>query len=146
MFKHFSKTLVLLLSIGFLSGCSPTVVELKKGDCLDLPDGVFNDSSFSYEGLSTISCAQPHNAEVVDTLVLADKQYPGSEMIMQRTEEFCPESFNSYIGKDSKDSLLDLVPLSPTEESWRRANDRTIICIAFSQHERIPKSFKNSRR
>ncbi len=142
-----TQVLSLLIVASFaLSSCADAVVELDQGDCLDLAEGMLTYGQFEYEGLSAISCSQPHNAEVVGVLRLREKDFPGMETRTVRAEEFCPTAFANYIGKEAKDSILDLVPLSPTEESWTRANDRTIICLAISQHEKIPKTFKNSRR
>lgn len=128
-----------------LTGCGSAVVELSKSDCLELPDGALATGVFELENLTTVACSAPHNAEVVDTLRLPEGPFPGSEKLMEEASAFCPQAFSEYIGKDPKDSILDLAPLSPTEESWERAKDRTIICLAFSQHEKISGTFKNSR-
>ncbi|MCS4484682.1 septum formation family protein [Gleimia sp. 6138-11-ORH1] len=129
-----------------LTGCGSAVVELSKSDCLDLPENTLASGVFDLENLTTVPCSSPHNAEVVDTLHLPEGPFPGNETIIAQVEAFCPQAFSDYIGKDPKDSIFDLAPLSPTQESWEKAKDRAIICLAFSQHEKISGTFKNSGR
>lgn len=144
--KLIGAATALSLLVSSLTGCGSSVGTLSKGDCLDLRADATSQGVFDPEKLNTVSCSKAHNAEVVDILRLGEGQYPGAEALTKKVETFCPTAFTLYIGKSPRDSLLDLLPLAPTEESWTKGKDRLIVCLAYSQHEKIARSFKNTQR
>ncbi len=112
------------------SGDEIGVFEVELGDCLLLPSG---SSEGEVETLDTISCAQPHDGEVLALTEIAlgfGEPYPGDEFIEQQAQVDCVQAFNDVTGVDFFQDLdWDLTWLTPTVGSWEQLNDREIVCI-----------------
>ena len=46
----------------------------------------------------------------------------------------CLERFDGFVGLDYEDSILDIVTLYPTSESWQQ-NDREVVCALYDINE-----------
>ncbi|MDO5720550.1 MAG: septum formation family protein [Actinomycetaceae bacterium] len=134
------------------AGCSSTVFDLETGNCLNFPDDTDINQGFELSTVDIVECTESHQAEVVGTLRVSDNDFPdvekdafpGQAALEEKANDTCLTSFNSYVGTDYDSSELDLFPLTPTEESWNKADDRTIVCVAVNMNNEVSESFKDS--
>ena len=97
------------------------------GDC-------FNDTAHGTpEGgeITRADCASPHDAEVYALPTLpgaAGAPYPGDEQITRQGDQQCVDQFAPYVGIDYLDSMWDYAYFAPIEETWRKFDDRVIVC------------------
>lgn len=128
-----------------LSACSSTsALDLNTGDCFELPDDIDIVQGFELSSLETVPCVSAHDAQVVGEEELSDGDFPGQEEIQTRAVDFCSEAFEDFVGIPYTESSLDVVPLGPSKDSWERANDRALLCVAVST-EQVSESFKDSQ-
>jgi hypothetical protein len=99
--------------------------ELVVGECLapgsDLRLGM----------LPVVSCQDAHTYEVflVEEGWAQDEPYPGREAIGARADELCIPAFEDYVGTSFEDSIHSLARITPLQEGWEDAGDRTILCL-----------------
>lgn len=137
-----------------LSGCSTTVFDLKVGDCLVLPDDLDPSEGFELTTVKTVECNEPHQGEIVADQDVTDSDfpdveagaYPGEEALFEKSKDICLPAFESYVGTTFDESELDLLPLTPTQDSWNKADDRAIVCIAVNLNDEVTTTFKDSGR
>lgn len=105
---------------------SSSVLDLKVGDCVMLPEG---DEAVTMERLP---CSDSHEAEVSALVPTdpagAEAAFPGAEALAAQAEAACVDSFESYAGAPYVTSSLDVTWLLPTEGSWGEG-DRQIVCL-----------------
>ena len=127
-----------------LSSCSSTVaLDLKTGDCLDLPDDTDLQAGFEITSAQTVACSESHDAQVIGEQELDGEEYPGEAAIQEIADDFCVTEFESFTGVPLSQSALDVFPLIPTEESWDKADDRTLLCIAVNMTKQVTDTFEN---
>jgi Septum formation len=106
---------------------------LRRGQCID--DSTFDEPDAVLSGLITIAaCDGPHDVEVSRVHNLeADEgaTYPGESAILEQSLEICQPAFGSYVGVDYYESDLDFSAYYPSEQTWRKYDDRTIVCAVF---------------
>lgn len=131
---------VLLGSAGVCAGCaSLSVMRLSVGDCTQLPE-----SASSYTLYAT-SCSSAHSAEVFALLPAQGDEFPAPEELEAYAEKECSAAFPTYVGIPATESALDVVWLTPSEESWKRG-DRMIACLAAANGtQTLTQSVKDSR-
>jgi Septum formation len=101
--------------------------DLKVGDC-------FNDSAYGTPEVGEITrtdCGPPHHAEVFALVTLPgapDAPYPGDGEITRQGDELCRAQFAPYVGIDYLDSHWDFGFYAPIEDTWRKFDDRLVIC------------------
>ncbi|MDO5722448.1 MAG: septum formation family protein [Actinomycetaceae bacterium] len=133
-----------------LAGCSTTVMDLKNGDCLNLPAelDLTTSAEFSVGSVEKVECSKDHQAEVIAVLDLEtpeDKDFPGVEVLWDRAAKQCMERFEEYVGQPLEESSLEVLPLLPSEESWEQAGDREGLCVAYLTTGKANTTFKNYR-
>lgn len=137
----FGSTAALAL---LLAGCSSTVaIDLKTGDCLDLPEDANLEAGFEMTSVKTVDCSESHDAQVIGEKELEDGDYPGVASIQKIAYEFCVPEFENFTGVPLSQSTLDVFPLVPTEESWDKADDRTLVCIAANTSKQVTDTFED---
>ncbi len=120
------------LALAGLAGCSSTsVLDLEVGDCLE--SDAFAGSEIS--DIATISCAEPHDAEIYSAMELPEGDYPGVEAVRSEAEDYCLPAFDDFAGIGYLDSELVVYPLFPTEGSWNEQDDREILCIVVAPED-----------
>jgi hypothetical protein len=104
-------------------GETQDVFALGVGDCAA-------DSSLEGEvqEVTIIDCGQPHATEVFHSYLIPDEALPDDTGIQTIVEEQCLPAFQSFVGLDYYDSVLEVTFLSPTAESWD-AGDRELLCL-----------------
>ena len=107
--------------------------DLEAGDCID--DSTFDEPDAVMSGLITIAvCDGPHDLEVsrVHTLEAGEgATYPGESALIEQSIEMCERAFEPYVGSDYYESSLDYSFYYPTEQTWGKYDDRTIVCVVF---------------
>lgn len=134
---------LILCAIGLGACQGSSVLDLKVGDCLMLPDG---DEAVTIEHAS---CFESHEAEV-SALVDTDPKdasalFPGEEALALQAETACVSSFESYVGTPYVLSSLDVTWLLPTKSSWGEG-DRQIVCLVNAMDAQpLTSSVKDSK-
>lgn len=109
------------------SGATVFPGELRVGDC-------FDDSGHGTPEvgeLSRVDCAAPHDAEVYALPTLPgepDAPYPGDDQVADVSDQLCVDQFAAYVGVEYLDSKWAFGYYTPVEESWRKFDDRGVIC------------------
>jgi hypothetical protein len=115
-----------------LGACSSTsVLALSVGDCFASEDVVGSEIS----DLATVSCEEPHDAEIFASIELDEGEYPGADAVLAAAEDFCLPRFDEWAGISYLDSDLDVYPIYPTADSWNSQDDRTILCTAVAPED-----------
>lgn len=100
------------LFLGFVAACGDegNVLELEQGDCIgDRPSGNVSEVDF-------VDCASEEAAyEVLNIVVIDGDEYPGDDNVTAEAELGCAAGTTDY--------------LLPTEETWKEADDRSIVCF-----------------
>ena len=103
--------------------------ELRVGDCFD--DTTFGTPEGFVGELRRVDCASRHDAEVFALVTLPGEPggpYPGDNEIGRLGDELCRDEFAPYVGIDFLDSMWEFGYYSPTEETWRKYDDRVVVC------------------
>jgi Septum formation/Transposase IS116/IS110/IS902 family len=102
--------------------------ELRLGDC-------FNDSAHGTNEvgeITVVDCGSAHDAEVFALATLPGEPgfapYPGDDEVDRLSNELCLGEFASDVGIDFLDSAWEFSYFLPTEESWRKYDDRLVVC------------------
>ncbi len=105
------------------------VAELLPGDC-------FNDADVTASGdglegqVTTVSCDQPHDNEVVVTYEFPDTQFTSDEMVWEQMDTVCTDAWPDTIGIPYADSALWFYYYSPNSADWNAGN-RIGVCVAY---------------
>ena len=95
----------------------------------------FSDPAAQFIGVITLmDCSQPHNAEVFlvfDLSAEAGAPFPGDQQLLDQADQGCIDAFAGYIGIDYFESELEVGFLYPSERTWRRDDDRRVICYVY---------------
>ena len=104
--------------------------DLEVGDCID--DSTFDEPDAVMSGLITIAvCDGGHDLDVsrVHTLEAGEgASFPGESALIEQSTEMCERAFESYVGSDYYESSLDFAFYYPSEQTWGKYDDRTIVC------------------
>ena len=122
---------------------------LERGDCID--DSSFDEPEAALSGLITIAiCDGPHDLEVSRVHALEageDAVYPGESALLEQSLDICERAFDSFVGFDYDESELDLGAYYPSKQTWRKYDDRTIVCTVFDpSHERLDVTLAGAER
>lgn len=118
--------LAALLAVATVA-CTKEVASADVGDCFEEPENVG-----AIEDFETVDCDEPHFGEVYDTFDVEGDDYPGDEAVSQQAQDGCLTSFEEYVGIPYEESIYQIFPISPTEETWNEADDREVICVLTS--------------
>ena len=100
--------------------------EVRVGDCFD--DEAFASTEISE--IPGIPCGQEHDNEVYAAFDLPG-EWPGDERVQELAYEGCFDRFANAIGKTYEESVIDYTTIYPSEGSWKRRNDREVLCVAY---------------
>lgn len=96
-----------------------------------------SDSAVATFEVVGLPCSDPHQFEVYSTADLPSGDFPGDSAVAETAEERCVASFESFIGKTYDDSELDILYFTPTAQSWRSQDDRSITCAVTGGNSTI---------
>lgn len=102
---------------------STALVDLEPGTCFDLPESA---QVGEIDEVTTIDCAEPHQAEVVGVgeLGSSGREYPTDDELFAEVEERCRP-----VELDDPDRF-GLLPIAPTETLWQSFDGR-YLCVAI---------------
>jgi len=103
--------------------------QLRVGDC-------FNDAGIGDEvsDLPGVPCSEPHDYETFAVFDVALDSYPSEDEMSALAYDSCLERFNGFVGLDYESSVLEIVTLYPTTESWQQ-NDREVVCALYDMND-----------
>jgi putative regulator of septum formation len=102
-------------------------MELRNGDCVKVP--VDRAEGSVILSLDVVPCAQPHNAQVFDTITLDGDAYPGESATTQLALEACEPKAYDYLGDNEVDGLR-LLTFAPPEAGWKKG-ERAARCLLY---------------
>jgi len=106
---------------------APTMADaysIKAGDCVgELGAG-------SVTKIQLLPCDQQHYWEAFLLTNLDGTDYPGDVALAKQSEQLCTQSFADFVGIELKKSKYSFTYLSPTEQTWKSAKDRALVCLA----------------
>lgn len=104
---------------------SPGARGLAIGDCVADMDQLEGDGE-----IDVVDCVEPHAGEVFAQADIAGRTlFPGNERLGQEAGEICGgDAFTEYVGIDFGVSVLDVITMMPSTESWAQ-EDRTVTCV-----------------
>jgi serine protease Do len=103
--------------------------ELLPGDCFNDVDVATDDEGFVSD-ITTVSCDEPHDNEVVLAYEFAAGPYPGSDEVSSELDEACVAAWPDYVGVSFEESVLFVYQIAPGQVDWE-AGDRIGICAAY---------------
>jgi Septum formation len=112
------------------AGVGVFLEDLRVGDC-------YNNSGHGTPELGEITrvdCSSPHDAQVfgVPTLPGAPgAPYPGDDEIDRLSNDLCLGEFATFVGIDFLDSRWEFSFSFPIEETWRKYDDRLVVCSLY---------------
>jgi hypothetical protein len=123
---------------------------LKVGDCFD-EQAVLSGEPFELVSVGAVPCSEPHTAEVVsvnDTFFEGEDSLPAQDVVDSRSAQACLSDLVAYTGQPYEESLFDVIPLTPTQDSWDILGDRGLACIGItlSQETGMPIESNSSMR
>lgn len=132
--------LVLTVGAAALASCSTvSALEVSTGTCFSLPEGE------TVTSVTAVDCTEAHDAQVVGTTTLDAQSLPSADDLDTRAQAFCTDAFAQWVGTSYAKSSLDLLWWVPTSDSWNRAGDRGITCVAVtSDRSDVTESFEDS--
>ena len=89
------------------------VQELRVGDCFDLQD----EAAAEISEVEAKPCTQAHKYELIHAATMPESEYPSDDAFDAFSEAECIPAFNAYTGIDWNASVLQMLPLTPTEEA-----------------------------
>jgi Septum formation len=129
------------------TGAVVFVDDLRLGDC-------FNESNFGKPGgfvgeITVVDCGSAHDGETFAVATLPgdpEAPYPGDDELDTQSSEICLREFAPYVGIDFLDSKWEVNWFRPSEVSWRKYDDRVVICyLGDPDFNKIEGSKRNSR-
>ncbi len=97
---------------------------LEPGTCLQQPA---TDVFFEVD---TVSCNEPHDFEVIGTVLLTGSDFPGEDALYDRAIGACIAEFETYVGTSYDTSIWWLHTFTPTVAGWAEG-DRRATCLVF---------------
>lgn len=117
------------------------IFNTKVGDCFD--DQSYSDAIDDVPG---VPCAEPHDNEVYALFDTSLASFPGEDEMFDIAFEECLTHFKAYVGEPYDTSVLDVFPIIPTLDSWKRLKDREVVCALYHlEGEKLVGTMKNRR-
>ena len=101
------------------------------GDGAVGPGDCFTEDGLRFVGGASVSCDQPHIAEVyaVDARTeAADAPWPGADVVQGDASDFCNDAFGQEFGVAGQITVLDVLFFRPQEATWS-TGDRDVACF-----------------
>jgi len=112
-----------------------TVFGLHAGQCIDTaPNGIGHARA--------VSCAQPHDAEIYATYLLADRRWPGTAATGRQARQGCQPKLSAYLNPQLAASLA-LSYAYPDQGAWS-LGERTVVCEVRGADGKLSGSVRSS--
>lgn len=120
--------------------------EVRVGDCFNDTAALADGGDDRIDDLPAVPCSVPHDNEVFAVFDLDLERFPSEEEMSQIALDACIEHFEMFVGIDYQTSVLDVMTLYPTAESWKRGNDREVVCAVYDMTaEKLVGSVRGSK-
>lgn len=96
----------------FADAGDQSIVDLRVGDCFQIP------AELQLITVDSVSCDEPHDAEVYAVVTMDLDEYPGMDELLHRAQRRCLAEFEPFIGKPYRQSVLDILTIAPNEKTW----------------------------
>jgi hypothetical protein len=103
-----------------------SVFSLQAGDCFQNPSG--NQPSLGVKQVTAVSCATPHDAQVIAQLPVTGSAYPGKAAFHAQALSGCKASDAAVVDQAQLTDTMNLIWLYPEEQAWIDGH-RTISCV-----------------
>ena len=103
-----------------------SVFSLRAGDCFQNPSG--NQPTLDVTQVTAVSCATPHDAQVVAQLPVTGSAYPAKAAFRAQTLWGCKASNEALVDQSKVTDTMRLIWLYPEEQAWEDGH-RTISCL-----------------
>jgi Septum formation/Domain of unknown function (DUF4190) len=113
------------------------VFSLRAGDCFQNPTGSQPSPGFSQ--VTAVSCASPHNAQVIAQLHLQGSAYPGSAAFRAQAQRSCRASVAANVDHSKLTATMRLLWLYPVQRAWADGH-RTISCLIVDSSQDVTSS------
>jgi hypothetical protein len=114
------------------------VLSLRAGDCFQNPSGN-QPSSALLTQVTAVSCASPHNAQVISLLPVPGSAYPGQAAFRAQALTGCKASVAADVDQSKLTSTMNLLWLYPEPQAWTEGQ-RTISCVVVDSSEDLTSS------
>ena len=103
---------------------------LRVGDCFNDSSGIGDEVS----SLPGVPCSEPHDYETYAVFDVALSSYPSEDEMSEIAYDRCLERFDGFVGLEYENSILEIVTLYPTNESWKQ-DDREVVCALYDMND-----------
>ncbi len=111
-----------IAAFNYLGG-SRSVTDMGVGDCFNVAD----PNSQFVDDVTLLECTEPHQFEMFFVGDLPDGPFPSGDEVTVWLQANCFPAFADYVGIESQNSQLDLLPITPTEDGWNEG-DHSVQC------------------
>lgn len=102
--------------------------QIRVGDCFDDSDAE------EITSLPGVPCSKPHDNEAFAVFDVDLDQFPNEETMSELAYESCVDRFEPFVGLDYESSVLEVLTLYPTAESWAQ-DDREVVCALYDLND-----------
>lgn len=103
---------------------------MRVGDCFDSA----NSSNDEVSDLPGVPCSEPHDFETYAVFDVALDSYPTEEAMGELAYDSCLQRFDEFVGLEYESSVLEIITMYPTTESWQQ-DDREVVCALYDMNE-----------
>jgi hypothetical protein len=103
---------------------------MRVGDCFDNSYAINDEVS----DLPGVPCSEPHDYETYAVFDISMDSYPTEDAMAELAYDSCLERFDSFVGLEYESSVLEIITMYPTNESWRQ-DDREVVCALYDMNE-----------
>jgi hypothetical protein len=102
------------------------VLSLRTGDCFQNPTG--NQAASSVGQVTAVSCATPHNAQVIAQVTPSAADYPTEASFHSQEATSCRTSIAAAADQSKLTTTMNIIDVYPDEDAWA-GGDRTVSCL-----------------
>ncbi len=103
---------------------------MRVGDCFDSA----NSSNDEVSDLPGVPCSEPHDFETYAVFDVTLDSYPTEEAMGELAYDSCLQRFDDFVGLEYESSVLEIITMYPTTESWKQ-DDREVVCALYDMNE-----------
>lgn len=103
---------------------------MRVGDCFDSA----NSSNDEVSDLPGVPCSEPHDFETYAVFDVTLDSYPTEEAMGELAYDSCLQRFDDFVGLEYESSVLEIITMYPTTESWQQ-DDREVVCALYDMNE-----------
>ena len=106
---------------------------MQVGDCFNDNQDIlgFGDAAGEVQNLPGLPCSEPHDNEVYAIFDVSFDSYPGEKSMLEAATDQCLKRFDRFVSRPYDESVLDIFPIYPTNDSWSEVDDREVICAIY---------------